>query len=116
MQISCSVFKKTKRKTLVQVDINIFPLWQHLKTICDLLPTLACTCLSPFNNLLDNKWFDIRIPSQNAYTIIPFPTYFLRNYLMFVKPNYYHILVLGQMFSLQPNQSFQTIDYLLQSF
>jgi hypothetical protein len=35
---------------------------------------------------------------------------------MFVKPNYYHILVLGQMFSLQPNQSFQTIDYLLQSF
>jgi hypothetical protein len=33
------------------------------------------------NNSLDNKWFDFKIPFQNIYTIIPFPTCFVMGYL-----------------------------------
>jgi hypothetical protein len=40
-------------EALTQVDNNTFPFQQHLKAACDLLPPLACACLPPFEQLIE---------------------------------------------------------------
>ncbi len=69
-----------------------------------------------FNNLLDNKWLNFKIPSWNICTIIPFRTCSLTRYLKPIMPKFYHVLAQGQTLSLQFDQFSQPFDYLLQFF
>jgi len=47
-------------EALAQVDNNTFHFQQHLKVACDLLPPLACACLPPFEQLIEQQMVQLQ--------------------------------------------------------
>jgi hypothetical protein len=42
-------------ETLARVDNDTFPFQQHFKIACDLLLPLACVCLPPFEQFIEQQ-------------------------------------------------------------
>jgi hypothetical protein len=47
-------------EALTLVDNNTFPLQQHLKVACDLLPPLAHVCLPPFEQFIGQQMVQLQ--------------------------------------------------------
>jgi hypothetical protein len=47
-------------ETLIQVNNNTFFFQQHLKVTCDLLPPPVCTCLLPFEQLIEQQMVQLQ--------------------------------------------------------
>ncbi len=68
------------------------------------------------NNSSGNKWFNFKIPSQNVYTIVSFPTCFPTGYLKPIVLEFYHILAQGRVLDLQLNQFFLALTSFFKFF